>query len=66
MDILSEYRITALQAPEHELAQHAERVRVALERAPQRRTLRDVLGLRRRFTSTITGPITAPITLPTH
>ena len=33
MDILSDYRITALIASERELAQRAERARIALERA---------------------------------
>jgi hypothetical protein len=33
MDILSDYRITALLASEREVAERAERARVALERA---------------------------------
>jgi len=35
MDILSDYRMNALIVSERELALHAERVRVALERAPR-------------------------------
>ena len=49
MDILSDYRITALIASESELARRAEHVRVALERAPHRRTVRERLGLREAF-----------------
>jgi hypothetical protein len=60
MDILSDYRITALTASDSELARRAEHVRVALERAPHRPTLRERLGLRETFDyrETTTAPCT--------
>lgn len=45
MDILSDFRITALLASERELAQRAERARIALERTePARRTVTTATG----------------------
>ena len=64
MDILTDYRITALHVSERELALRAEYARVALDRAPRhrhRRTLRELLGMGRTVTAPVTGPITSPI-----
>jgi hypothetical protein len=64
MEILSDYRIQSRMASEQELARAAERVRVALERAPRhqhRRNLWQMLGIRRPITNPVTGPITSPI-----
>jgi hypothetical protein len=70
MDILSEYRITAIAPREHELAQRAERARVARERASHRRTLRELLGLRAPLGAPVTAPIrtiTGPVrTITSH
>jgi len=64
MDILSDYRTQSRIPSELELAQTAERLRVALERAPRhhhRRGLWQLLGIRRPIVNNVTGPTTAPI-----
>jgi hypothetical protein len=70
MDILSEHRISAIVPSEHELALHAERARIARERTPQRRTLRELLGRRAPLGSPVTAPIrtiTGPVrTITSH
>lgn len=69
MDILTDYRITALLPSERELALRAERARVALERVPRhahRRTLRQLFAGSTARVGTLTGPIatlTGPIAI---
>ena len=70
MDILSEHRITAIVTSERELALNAERARIARERNPQRRTLRELLGMRAPLGAPVTAPIrtvTGPVrTITSH